>query len=199
MPMHASPLPSKWIVATLGAFLDGQPPSRQLTMADMACGSGRHIRPLQRWLDTGQLAITAVDRDAGALASLPKTAQITPLQIDLEAGSQPLAALMGHRRFDIVLTANYLYRPHLSSLFHLVRPGGLFVYETFGAGNACFGRPSKPEFLLNKGELAQMMPDDFVSLDYFHGQRRDIDPAAAPAIIQHLSARRRPLSAPLSD
>ena len=34
-----------------------------------------------------------------------------------------------------------------------VAPGGLLLYETFADGHAACGRPSRPDFLLQHGEL----------------------------------------------
>ena len=36
-----------------------------------------------------------------------------------------------------------------------VAPGGLLLYETFAQGNASVGKPSRPDFLLQPGELLQ--------------------------------------------
>jgi hypothetical protein len=68
-----------------------------------------------------------------------------------------------------------------------VRQGGYIAYETFATGNEAFGRPSNPDFLLQDGELAARLPDDFTILDYFHGK---ID-LPKPAIIQRLAAKRK--------
>jgi hypothetical protein len=35
-------------------------------------------------------------------------------------------------------------------------PNGVLVYETFADGNAAFGKPSNPDFLLKAGELLEM-------------------------------------------
>jgi hypothetical protein len=57
--------------------------------------------------------------------------------------------------FDIVIVANYLYRPRLDDLLGLVRPGGYLAYETFATGNEVFGRPSNPDFLLQDGRTGR--------------------------------------------
>jgi hypothetical protein len=36
-----------------------------------------------------------------------------------------------------------------------VAPWGLLIYETFAAGNETVGKPSRPDFLLQPGELLQ--------------------------------------------
>jgi hypothetical protein len=48
---------------------------------------------------------------------------------------------------------NYLYRPFLDQLPKMLCDGGILIYETFAAGNAQFGKPSNPDFLLKPGEL----------------------------------------------
>lgn len=57
--------------------------------------------------------------------------------------------------FGVVVVTNYLWRPLLPTLVASVAPGGVLLYETFTAGNERCGRPSRPEFLLQPGELLQ--------------------------------------------
>jgi SAM-dependent methyltransferase len=115
------------------------------TLLDFACGSGRHA------LLASQLgySVLAVDRDPSGLAELERRG-IHVLQEDLEHRQWSFAA----RRFDVVVCTNYLYRPRLDLLCSLIAAGGMLVYETFSTGNARYGRPSNPDFLLRHGELA---------------------------------------------
>ena len=48
-----------------------------------------------------------------------------------------------------------LYRPILPALVSVVADGGVLLYETYAAGNEQFGKPSRPEFLLQPGELLE--------------------------------------------
>jgi hypothetical protein len=41
----------------------------------------------------------------------------------------------------------------LPVLVRSVAPGGVLIYETFAAGNETVGKPSRPDFLLQPGEL----------------------------------------------
>ncbi|MBI3369045.1 MAG: SAM-dependent methyltransferase, partial [Burkholderiales bacterium] len=68
---------------------------------------------------------------------------------DIESGPWPLAG----RRFDLVLATNYLWRPLWPALLAALAPGGLYLHETFAAGNETVGRPARPDFLLRPGEL----------------------------------------------
>jgi SAM-dependent methyltransferase len=122
------------------------------TVLDLACGSGRHLR----WLAARGLRVTGVDRDAQALQGLDglKAAHETVelLLSDIEAGPWPLA----DRRFDAVVVTNYLWRPLWPAIVASVAPGGLLIYETFCAGHERHGRPTRPAFLLQPGELLQV-------------------------------------------
>jgi hypothetical protein len=68
---------------------------------------------------------------------------------DLEDGPWPLPG----RRFDAVVVTNYLWRALMPPIVGSVAEGGRLVYETFMRGHEAYGRPSRPEFLLEPGEL----------------------------------------------
>jgi len=51
------------------------------------------------------------------------------------------------------VVTNYLWRPLLPTLEQSLLPGGVLLYETFGVGNETVGKPSRPDFLLQPGEL----------------------------------------------
>jgi SAM-dependent methyltransferase len=113
---------------------------------DFACGHGRHAR-LAR--GAGH-EVLAVDRDTAALGALEGTG-ITTRQEDLEGGRWSFGA----ERFDAIVCTHYLHRPRLDLMLSLLAPGGVWLHETFAAGNARYGRPSNPAFLLRPGELAR--------------------------------------------
>jgi SAM-dependent methyltransferase len=134
---HGSRPPSEWLLRWAHLLPAGG------QALDLACGSGRHVR----WLAEHGHHVTAVDRDAAAVQPLRPLAEV--IVADLEAGPWPLAG----RRFDIVLVTNYLWRPLLPAIVDSVAPGGVLLYETFAIGQESVGRPSRPEFLLQPGEL----------------------------------------------
>ena len=114
-------------------------------MLDLACGSGRH----SRFLAAQGFQVRAVDRDAQALAALHGLAGVKASVADLERASWPLQGV----KFDGVLVTNYLHRPLFPRILDALAPAGVLIYETFAAGNECFGKPSNPDFLLRPGEL----------------------------------------------
>lgn len=114
-------------------------------MLDVACGSGRHVR----WLAAQGYGVTGVDRDAAAVAPLQGLAGI--VLADIENGPWPLPG----RRFDGIVVSNYLWRALWPDLMAALADGGVFIHETFAQGQQHIGKPSRPEFLLNSGELLQ--------------------------------------------
>jgi SAM-dependent methyltransferase len=115
---------------------------------DVACGGGRHTR---FFLERGH-PVTAVDRDTGGLTDLRDDARVELVEFDLEAGAP--VPFRGWA-FDGVVVTNYLHRPILTDLVSAVAAGGVLLYETYARGHERFGRPQRPEFLLEPGELLE--------------------------------------------
>ena len=102
---------------------------------------------------------------------------------DLEDGSPwPLAG----RQFGAVIVTNYLHRPLFPHLFAALEPGGVLLYETFMAGNERFGKPSRPDFLLQDGELLERVRGHFSVVAY--EARMISEPKMA--MVQRIAARR---------
>lgn len=142
----ATETPSAWIARFAPLIPKGE-------VLDLACGSGRHARLLA---DAGR-TVLAVDRDENALARVSGP-NIRPFQHDLEqdtgqGASWPFEA----NRFAGIVVTNYLHRPLFEGIFASLAPNGVLLYETFAIGNARFGKPSNPAFLLRPGELLEVV------------------------------------------
>jgi SAM-dependent methyltransferase len=116
---------------------------------DLACGSGRQAR---HQAAQGH-PVVAVDRDAAALAAAAGDGIVTS-QIDLE--EEGAGWPFGPQRFAGIIVTNYLHRPLLAEMLGSLAPNGMLIYETFADGNAAFGKPSNPDFLLQPGELLEL-------------------------------------------
>ena len=164
--------PSEWISGLLQTCVaDGA------TAFDLACGSGRHS-VLCRDL---KFKVTAFDRNSDLKVNFENLG-ISFECVDLESGVWPLTG----KKADLVIVSNYLYRPRLLEIFSLVANDGFLIYETFGIGNQRYGKPSNPDYLLEPGELVELLPSGFKILDEFFGET--INPS--PAIRARLFARR---------
>ena len=112
---------------------------------DLACGHGRHMQFLA---GLGH-RVLGVDRNAEALKTASQWGET--LQADIENAAWPLKG----RSFTGVVVTNYLWRDLFPQILNSVAEGGVLIYETFSQGNQAFGKPSRPEFLLQPGELLQ--------------------------------------------
>lgn len=135
--MHGTETPSEWVLRWSHLIAPGS------TALDVACGAGRHLR----WLHSLGHKATGVDRSAEALAACEGLGEL--VTADIENSPWPLAG----RQFGAVVVTNYLWRPLLPVIVGSVAPGGVLIYETFAQGNETVGRPARPEFLLQPGEL----------------------------------------------
>lgn len=135
--MHGSEAPSPWVrrwshlVPAGGAVLD------------LACGQGRHLR----WFARRGHPVTGVDRDPAAMAAIAGLGRA--VEADIERGPWPLPG----ETFAGVVVTNYLWRALLPQIAASVAPGGVLIYETFTRDHAAIGKPSRPDFLLQPGEL----------------------------------------------
>lgn len=172
---HGGSAPSPWILRFLPQI------SPDEAVLDVACGDGRHTRAL---LAQGR-RVVGVDRDVSGLADLAGRADLEIVAADLEDGSPwPLPP---DRRFAAVVVANYLHRPLSPVLTGALADGGLLLYETFAVGNARFGRPRNPDFLLRPGELLEIAAAGGLNVvAYEHGLIGD----PPRAVVQRLCAVR---------
>jgi len=165
--------PSPWIVR-FAPLITGD-------VLDIACGAGRHTR---YFLSRGH-RVTAIDRDLSRMADLQNLAGLEMHQTDLEAGSGE-GPLPGGP-FGGVIVTNYLWRPLLPAIVAAVAEDGVLLYETFAAGNAAYGKPSNPDYLLQPGELLDAVGGQLQVVAYEHG----VTETPRPAVVQRICAVRR--------
>lgn len=158
--------PSPWVVRFAGQIRAGG------EVLDVACGGGRHAQ----WLAARGYGVTAVDR----VPFSPPIPGVQFVEADLEHGPWPFLP----RRFDGVVVTNYLHRPLFAHLLDALAPGGWLIYETFAAGNAAYGRPTRAEFLLQPDELLERVRGRLQVVAYECG----IVEFPRPAVVQRLAA-----------
>ena len=117
------------------------------TVLDVACGQGRHMA----WFAGRGHAVTGVDRSPEAINAIRHLGKA--VLADIENAPWPLMDGPQPRTFDAVIVTNYLWRPLLPTIAQSLAAGGVLIYETFAAGNETVGKPSRPDFLLQPGEL----------------------------------------------
>ena len=148
---------SDWVARFASAVPDGG------AVLDLACGTGRHSR---FFLERGH-PVTGVDRYTAGVADLLGREDFALIEADLESGGDWPT---GTREFAAVVVTNYLFRPILPDIVRAVAEGGVLIYETFAEGNARFGRPRNPDFLLRPGELLCAVDGTLATIAYEHGE-----------------------------
>ena len=166
--VHGTEAPSAWVRRWAPLIRAGG------QVLDVACGQGRHMQ----WLNDQGLRMTGVDRQPEAIARVAAWGEA--ILADIENGPWPLP----QRQFDAVVVTHYLWRPLWPRLLDSLAPGGLLIYETFARGQETIGRPSRPEFLLQPGELLTLCRDLRV-VAYEDGYL-----STPPRFVQRIVARR---------
>jgi 2-polyprenyl-3-methyl-5-hydroxy-6-metoxy-1,4-benzoquinol methylase len=119
---------------------------------DVACGRGGNALLLAEY----GLQTTAMDISAQALALVQQHARDKGLTIEtIEGDTADFASV--DDQYDVIVVSNYLDRDFCRRIDSLLAPGGMLFYQTFvkdKADPAC--GPSRPEFLLDAGELLQL-------------------------------------------
>lgn len=98
-------------------------------------------------------AVVGVDRNPEAIDAVSSLGEA--ICADIENGPWPLSG----RTFGGVVVTNYLWRPLWPDILASLAPNGVLIYETFSAGNESVGKPSRPDFLLQPGELLTRCQD----------------------------------------
>lgn len=140
---HDLQTPSDWVSRWTGLVPAGG------RVLDLACGNGRHAR---HFAGLGH-PVEAVDADPAMTVRLTGVPGVSTRIADLEAGQWPYPG----EQFAGIVVVNYLHRPLFPFLLAGLAPGGVLIYETFAAGNERYGRPSNPAFLLQPGELLEVV------------------------------------------
>lgn len=165
--------PAAYLREHLPVFLEPPLPGPVL---DLACGEGHN----GVFLASRGLQVVCCDRSSEALENTRRLAEdhgvtVGLRQVDLEQeGIHPLPV----EGYGGMLIFRYLHRPLFPDIRAALKPGGVLIYETFTVGQARFGRPTNPDFLLNPGELHGWF-EDWDTLDAFEGLQRGPDRAIA--------------------
>ena len=117
------------------------------TVLDVACGHGRHMK----WFAQNGHQVTGLDQSVAAIEAAGAFGQA--VLADIEHNSWPLIENGQIRQFDAIVVTNYLWRPLFPIILQSLASGSVLIYETFAQGNETVGKPSRPAFLLQPGEL----------------------------------------------
>jgi SAM-dependent methyltransferase len=104
-----------------------------------------------KWFADKGHTVTGVDRSPEALQAAAAYGET--VLADIENAPWPLTTGLQTRTFGAIVITNYLWRPLFPKILESLAPDGVLIYETFSIGNETVGKPSRPDFLLQPGEL----------------------------------------------
>ena len=165
---HSNPAmaPSPWVRTCVDSLAAAGAVKPGLRALDLACGGGRHAL----YLASLGYSVHAVDKNT------PETEWPANVQFECMDLEQPDWPLTG-QKYDLIVVTNYLHRPHFENLLaNLKSEHAVLVYETFMDGNAKFGSPRSPDFLLQPGELLSRL-SGLTILRFEQGLRGTTSPA----------------------
>lgn len=165
---HSNPAmaPSPWVRTCVDSLAEAGAVKPGLRALDLACGGGRHAL----YLASLGYSVHAVDKNT------PETEWPANVQFECMDLEQPDWPLTG-QKYDLIVVTNYLHRPHFENLLaNLKSEHAVLVYETFMEGNAKFGSPRSPDFLLQPGELLSRL-SGLTILRFEQGLRGTTSPA----------------------
>lgn len=140
--------PAVWLVQNADLL------PRRGKVLDLACGRGRHALPLA----AAGLDVKAVDVDAEKVEALRVASRRLGLHVKAETlDLEKPKTNLGDQVFEVIVGIHYLHRPLFPTLVKALKPGGWLLYETFTKEQATRGEPTNPDFLLETGELPQLV------------------------------------------
>ena len=148
---------------------------------DVAMGEGRNAI----YLATRGFDVDGVDADPARVcrartASRKLGAPIRAIVGNVEDGTYILPI----ETYDLIIVFNFLHRPLFEDIKDALVPGGAVVYQTYTVGQARYGRPTNPDYLLEPGELKEQFADwDVLRYREFDGPARRGIPRRAIASI----------------
>ena len=111
---------------------------------DIACGMGRH----SKYLANQGFTVDALDISSVAIATLQKLEYIHATEVDFDSYA------LTKEKYDLIICAYFLERKLFPQMIAALKPNGLLIFETLLHDKENESEPSNPDFLLQKGELA---------------------------------------------
>ncbi|BAF71602.1 class I SAM-dependent methyltransferase [Sulfurovum sp. NBC37-1] len=118
---------------------------------DIACGMGRN----SKYLASIGFEVDALDISSVAIESLKGLAHIHPKEVDLDTHAFP------EETYDLIICTFFLKRELFPEITKALKPGGLFLYETFVYHPDNENTPTNKSFLLEEGELEETFKNKY--------------------------------------
>ncbi len=146
---------------------------------DIAMGSGRN----SVFLAQHGFRVCGFDRSIEAVKAAKLLARRHNVKIKAEVADLEDGFIIEELTYDLIICFNYLQRSLMLQIKSGLKKGGMVVYETFIIDQVKFGKPTNPDYLLDRNELLRMFTE-FRCLRYREGViQGPRGPAAIASII----------------
>jgi SAM-dependent methyltransferase len=157
-----------------------RPRSKQgLCALDIPCGRGRH----SFYLASLGYEVVAIDIDPELIAQLAsEIAQQPGLRVRTFLGDADAPLPVEDHTFDLVVTTHFVSPALFDQVPTVLKPGGLLIYETFGAQGGNWRSLPRP------GAVREHLAGCFEILDY---RERPVGPVGSAAVVVRTVAQLR--------
>lgn len=128
---------------------------------DIGCGGGRDAI----YLAKQRMNVIAIDNESRVLKRSKALAKMSGANVKFKCCDIKKADCLPEQSFELILMVRFLNRDCFDYIKQRLNSGGLIVVQTFVSGVSEFESPKNPNFILNKGELAEVFADFDIIVD----------------------------------
>lgn len=145
------------LVQELVGFIDAgeltlNPEAERPAVLDIGCGGGRDAI----FLAKNRMNVIAIDHEAKVLKRSKQLASLSGASVKFKCCDIKKQGCLPQQLFDVITVVRFLNRDSFDYIKQSLNVGGVVVFQTFVEGVEAFGSPKNPNFILRKGELAQV-------------------------------------------
>lgn len=128
---------------------------------DIGCGGGRDAV----FLAKQRMNVVAIDNEINVLKRSKALAAMSGAHVKFKCCDIKKNNCLPDTRFDLILMVRFLNRQSFSYIKQNLKSGGIVVVQTFVNGFGELHSPKNPNFILEKGELAEVFGDFDIMID----------------------------------
>lgn len=157
--------PSPLVTELVGLILSEQvklaDDSNRPDVLDIGCGGGRDAI----FMAKNRMNVIAIDHEQKVLKRSKALANLSGANVKFKCCDIKKQDCLPDKQFDVITVVRFLNRESYVYIINQLKPGGVVLFQTFVEGVEAFGSPKNPNFILRKGELAEVFRDFDIIVD----------------------------------
>lgn len=157
--------PSPLVTELVGLILSEQvklaDDSNRPDVLDIGCGGGRDAI----FMAKNRMNVIAIDHEQKVLKRSKALANLSGANVKFKCCDIKKQDCLPDKQFDVITVVRFLNRESYDYIINQLKPGGVVLFQTFVEGVEAFGSPKNPNFILRKGELAEVFRDFDIIVD----------------------------------